>query len=111
MLSLSFSESAARCLWIDLAFMLEMNHQVVKTDQADCGDSLMGSIVKMFDGPSDLIRECLLDPFPLHRCGQAEQGEVFGAASGDLANRGGHKQRRVLDHAFAHQRAMATFGQ
>ena len=65
----------------------------------------------MLEIGADLFREGLFDPFAFHGRRQGQQGQILGAPSGHLSDRGHDQQRSVLHHTFPDQYSAAAFGQ
>ena len=61
---------------VHLALVFVVDHQIVEPHQFDGADSFVRAIKKMLDSHGDLLGKHLLDPFPFHGRGQAQQCEL-----------------------------------
>ena len=87
------------------------DHKIVIAHQFHGGDAFVFGVEAVLDGGAEMLGKHFRDPPGLHGGGEAEQGQGSGAAGGHVPQVGGDKKGGVLNHAFAHELALALTGQ
>src|SRR5436190_1805323 len=79
--------------------MLLREGQVKKSLEPNHSDSLVGSIINVFDGSAKMLREAFLKPFDLHRTGETNQSDRT-APEQEFTDPGRDKERMLVDNAL-----------